>query len=311
MHTQEWGAGDPVIALHPLALESSAFVGLGEDLAEEGLRTIAADLPGFGQTPAPDLPLTPAVMAEPVIELARSLERPPLVLGMSMGGRVALEAALVAPDAFRGVVLVAPFLPWRRWRWSLGAARHIDPSWGERLPLERVWPVLKRMAEALDGLPYFEHDWVSRSAARVVYYGSCPATRAAFLSASRELALDPAFGPHGLWTRLRRLAVPATFVWGGRDRLIPGDHVDRVAAVLATADQVEVTCAAHFVSGPHYRCMREAVVLAVKRTLEVEAGAAPGLRIKAPCVTAVRERERRKRSRSPASAAAGATGGSQ
>ena len=87
LHYQEWGSGDPVIALHPLALESSAFAGVAGALSARGLRTLALDLPGFGRSPAPDAPLTPAVMAEPVIELARTLERPPLLLGMSLGGR--------------------------------------------------------------------------------------------------------------------------------------------------------------------------------------------------------------------------------
>ena len=118
LHRREWGTGQPVIAMHPLGLESSAFEGFGTVLARYGLRTIAVDLPGFGRTPMPEQPLTPAVMAEPVIELARSLEDAPIVLGISMGGRVALEAALQAPDAFRRrhrdrpVLAVAP-LPHR------------------------------------------------------------------------------------------------------------------------------------------------------------------------------------------------------
>jgi pimeloyl-ACP methyl ester carboxylesterase len=290
VHTQEWGSGDPVVALHPLALESTAFAGLGEDLAREGLRTIAVDLPGFGVSEAPPVPLTPAVLAAPVIELLRSFDTPPLVLGMSMGGRVALEVALCAPEAIRGVVLVAPYLPWRRYRWPLGAARMLDPTWGDRLPLEKMWPVLKRVAVFLDELPSFEHDWIARSAARVVYYGSCPATRHAFLSAARELALDPAFGPDGLWTRMAEIEMPSTFVWGGRDGLIPSSHADDVSETQPNADQVEVDCAAHFVSGPHFRCMRRATRLAVLRTLEAERdGSTRGLRILSRCVAGTAE----------------------
>jgi pimeloyl-ACP methyl ester carboxylesterase len=286
VHTQEWGSGDPVIALHPLALESTAFAGLGEDLGREGLRTIAVDLPGFGASEAPPVSLTPAVLAAPVIELARSLETPPLVVGMSMGGRVALEIALSAPDAIRGAVLVAPYLPWRNYRWAMGAARALDPNWADYMPLEKMWPVLKRLAVFLDELPAFEHDWIARASARFIYYGSCPATRHAFLSAARELALDPAFGPDGLWTRLAELTMPTTFVWGGRDGLIPSTHCDDVSDAQPKADQVEVDCAAHFVSGPHFRCMRRATRLAVLRTLEAErSGSTRGLRILSRCVS--------------------------
>jgi len=47
MWFQEWGDADPLIALYPLALESTAFAGVAQLLAQRGLRTIAVDLPGF------------------------------------------------------------------------------------------------------------------------------------------------------------------------------------------------------------------------------------------------------------------------
>jgi pimeloyl-ACP methyl ester carboxylesterase len=268
LHYQAWGAGDPVIALHALALESSMFAGVARELALQGYRTLAADLPGFGRTPPPVGPLTPQRLAEPVIELARSLGTPPLLLGMSLGGRVALEAALLEPDAFRGVVLVAPFLPWRKARWALALARAIDPTWSDRLPLERAWPWLKKAADAIEGIPQLEHNWLARASVRVIYYSSCPATRASFLSASREMALDPAFGPQGLWTRLAQLRTPASFLWAGRDHLIPRHHAARVAETIPRALWLEVPCAGHFVNGSHYRCLEHAMALAVVHTAD-------------------------------------------
>ncbi len=95
-----WGVGQPVIAMPPLGLESSAFEGFGQVLASRGFRTIAVDLPGFGKTPAPEGPLTPAVLAAPVIALA-------------------------------------PYLPWRRFRVFLDCARFIDSGLA-RAPLART-----------------------------------------------------------------------------------------------------------------------------------------------------------------------------
>ena len=274
MHLQEWGRGDPVIALHPLALESTAFAGVARDLSGIGLRTLAGDLPGFGRTPAPEGALSAAALAAPVIELGRELARgqaPPLLLGMSLGGRVALEAAFQAPELFRGVVCVAPYLPWRRRRWLLPGAHLLRPELAEKLPLERAWPLLKRAAEAIEGRDGLENDWLARASVRCIYYWSCGATRSAFVSAARELALDPAYGPEGTWTRLRHLAVPASFLWCGRDALIPSDHGRFVAEALPGAQQLELACSGHFVHGPHYRCFNRAVVDAVEAVL-----AAPG-----------------------------------
>ncbi|HME71688.1 MAG TPA: hypothetical protein VKM54_17725 [Myxococcota bacterium] len=88
----------------------------------------------------------------------------------------------------RGVVLVAPYLPWRSSRWLLSLARFMSPSVIERLPLQHAWPLLRHISVALESRRELEHDWLARASARVGYYLSCPATRANFISASRELA---------------------------------------------------------------------------------------------------------------------------
>jgi pimeloyl-ACP methyl ester carboxylesterase len=260
---QEWGQGRPLIALHPLALESSVFEGLGHALARRSVRTIAVDLPGFGRSPGPTEAHSPAQLAAPILELARALTEKPVLLGMSLGGRVALEAALVDPAAFRGVVLVAPYLPPRRRRWTESMARCLSPTLAEKIPLEHAWPLLKRITNALESQPRFEHDWFMRASARVAYYLSCPATRAHFVAAARDMALDPAFGPEGTWTRLGQLALPAAFVWGDRDWLIPRGHAAAVADLLPLAQHTRVPCSGHFMHGRHHRCFEKAMADAV------------------------------------------------
>lgn len=292
LHRQEWGSGDPLIALHPLALESTAFAGVAAALAARGVRTLAVDLPGFGKSPAPDdVPLTAELLAEPVLELARSLERPPLLLGMSLGGRVALEVALRDPGAVRGLVLVAPYLPLRWLRPAVPVLRRFDPRWAGAFPLERAWPLLRRLAEAIERTPALEHDWLARASARFVYYAACPATRVAFFSAMREMTLDAASGPRSIWSRIRGLEVPTAFLWAGRDALIPRRHADELAALLPWAHRMEVPCAGHFVSGRHFRCMRHAIALAVGRTLADERRdvAAAGAHTVTPCLAGARE----------------------
>ena len=276
LHVRRWGRGRPVIALHPTALDSSAFAGVGPALAAHGLRTIAVDLPGFGRTPAPREPLTPARLAEPVVEMARRMRERPALVGMSMGGRVALEAALLEPEAFRAVVAIAPYLPWRRFRWVLQLAHLISRRAAEELPVEIAWPLLKRVADALDATPWVRNDEIVRAGVRAIYYSSCPATRGAIVSAAREMALDPAYGPRGLWVRLPALPMPVTFLWGMHDRLVPLSFARAVAEVFPEAHQRVLPCLGHAIHGEHLRCLVAALAEALG------AGAAAGARAGRP-----------------------------
>lgn len=255
MRTREWGTGQPVIAMHPLGLESSAFEGVGRALAPLGFRTIAVDLPGFGETPMPEGRLTPAALAAPVVELAHSLDRAPVVLGVSMGGRVALETALLAPARVRAVVAIAPFLPWTRFRPMLDLAWLIHPRLAAAVPFEMAWPALRLLSRALEVVPWIRDDPMAQAGMRFVYYLSCPATRAGFIAAAREMALDPASGPDGLWARLRDLAVPTAFVWGGRDQIVSLRFSRMIARECPPAAQLLLPCVGHWLNGPHHSCL--------------------------------------------------------
>jgi pimeloyl-ACP methyl ester carboxylesterase len=273
---RQWGKGIPVIALHPLGLDSSGFAGVGRALARRGMRTIAVDLPGFGRTVAPEGPLGLDVLAKPVIEIARSLETPPIVLGISLGGRVAVEAALIAPEAFRAVVPIAPYLPWLRFRFLLKGATVISPELAAWLPLERIWPVLRYLADTLQRTPWLREDELAQAGVRFVYYLACPATRMSFLSVARELALDPAFGKTGFWTRLERLEIPTAFVWGEQDQLISMGFAHGVAQFCPQARQFLLPCAGHWMNGPHHRCVAEAIAGLAAEMDTFEAAGADG-----------------------------------
>jgi pimeloyl-ACP methyl ester carboxylesterase len=277
VHVQSWGEGRGLIALHGLGLESTCFAGLGQRLARHGLRTLSADLPGFGRTPAPRGPLTLRSLAEPVIEFARELEAPPLLLGMSLGGRVALEAALRAPDVFRGVVLVAPALPRRTLHWAALGTRLLHPAFAERIPFELAWPLLKRLAETRDSDPGIGEDWLARAGKRAVYYMSCPATRAAFVGAIRAMASDPPSGPQSVWNRLPGLVPPAAFVWGSRDRMVSPTLEQGVAKRLPGSLQLRVPCAGHYFNGAHFRCHLGAMAEAALR-IDARASGSPAER---------------------------------
>jgi 3-oxoadipate enol-lactonase len=85
----------------------------------ESFRVLRLDLRGFGQSP-----LEPGAFAH-ARDVIETLERngfdSTALVGVSLGGRVALEVALARPDLVSALVLVAPGLPGHAWSEGLRA----------------------------------------------------------------------------------------------------------------------------------------------------------------------------------------------
>lgn len=72
-------------------------------------RCIAIDLPGYGHSAKGDYPGHMPFYADVIAKLIRKLELGSVTLvGHSMGGQIAITAALAHPDLISGLVLVAP-----------------------------------------------------------------------------------------------------------------------------------------------------------------------------------------------------------
>ena len=118
----EIGEGRPIVFIHGI---SGCWQNWLENLPHfsAGHRAIALDLPGFGSSPMPEweigIPAYGRLMHEFCAEL--NLERPTLV-GNSMGGFVAAEAATTEADRYGRLVLVAAAGILNTWNPELRAA---------------------------------------------------------------------------------------------------------------------------------------------------------------------------------------------
>lgn len=99
-----------VLLLHAGIADSRMWAPQLNALQERGHRTIAPDLRGFGQTPLERERFSYATDA------AGLLERPAVVVGCSLGGRVAIELTVTRPELVESLILIAPGLP--GWEWS-------------------------------------------------------------------------------------------------------------------------------------------------------------------------------------------------
>jgi pimeloyl-ACP methyl ester carboxylesterase len=102
-----------VILIHGAANSGSVWAFWQRALAEHGWASYALDLRGHGRSTALDLSHTRmADYAADVRALAQQLRRPPIVMGWSMGGLVAMTAA--ADGVAAACVALAPSAPARQ-----------------------------------------------------------------------------------------------------------------------------------------------------------------------------------------------------
>jgi pimeloyl-ACP methyl ester carboxylesterase len=101
IHYVEAGSGDPLVLIMGLGGDHQAW-GFQLPVLAERHRVIAFDNRGAGQTDAPDHPYTTAMMAADTLRLmdALGIDRAHVV-GVSMGGMIAQELALAAPQRVR------------------------------------------------------------------------------------------------------------------------------------------------------------------------------------------------------------------
>jgi pimeloyl-ACP methyl ester carboxylesterase len=240
------GEGPDVLLLHGLGGTKSSFFETAGALARGGYRVHALDFPGFGASSKPlTAPYTAAWFAATVLETmdAMGIDGAFLV-GNSMGGRVAIEVAMLAPERIDGIGLLCPAVAFvkrqfhpivRLMRPEVSLLPHAIPR---ALVARQFWSLFQ------------DRDAIDPAVADVAVdgfrkiYGS-PGARHAFLASARNLYLDEPWGRRGFYARLSDLEVPALFVWGSHDKLIPASFSRIVAEWLPEARQVVLDGCGH------------------------------------------------------------------
>jgi pimeloyl-ACP methyl ester carboxylesterase len=158
------GQGVPLVFLHGIALSGRAYVRLLSRLAGMGFLVVALDAAGHGVTP--NLPRNAANLSDRVDLTLRALDalgiREAVFMGHSMGGRMTVQLAAVAPERVLAAVLMnaaagSPFdeavvTPVRSPRWAAQAlvnAAYDAPGDPGRLPGIERRRYMRQMAGAL------------------------------------------------------------------------------------------------------------------------------------------------------------------
>ena len=258
VHHMQGGHGSPVVFIHGLGSSSYMEWRYNLEPAAARHRVFAPDLPGYGRTEKPRARYTIPYFArfvERYIE-NRGL-RSTVLVGASLGGRIALEVALEHPRLVRKLVLVNTL--------GLGRpqVRMAQMAYG-LVTIPRVGEAVMRFTRGALG-------WASPRMIRRV------AARYAGTSADLEISMDDAYledlrelystdefhnaylstvrslihpralfgGHHDVTTRLNEIKVPLQLIWGADDPLFPVAHATRAHALVANSRLAVIEGAGH------------------------------------------------------------------
>src|SRR5579863_1115868 len=112
MYYEIHGQGEPVVLISGLNSDHTLYqkVGIVSRLAEN-YQVVAFDNRGVGQTGKPDIPYTIEMMADDTAGLLKALDiEQAHILGMSLGGRIAVALALRQPQLVKSLILVSTIM---------------------------------------------------------------------------------------------------------------------------------------------------------------------------------------------------------
>jgi pimeloyl-ACP methyl ester carboxylesterase len=243
--TLTMGEGPDVLLLHGLGSTRASLFETAAELSGR-YRVHAPDLPGFGSSCKPALGgYNASWFAEIMLGLMDELgiERAHVV-GNSMGGRVAIELGLVAPDRVSALGLLCPAVAWVK-RGLHPVVRLLRPELG-MLPhgfrRSMVASQFQSFFYNRDAIDPAVGDLVVDEFRRIYHTAGA---RFAFLASARNIYLEAPFGRNGFYSRLAGLTPPALFVWGSHDPLVPPAFSRHVARWLPSAEQLTLDLCGH------------------------------------------------------------------
>ncbi|RUO63025.1 pimeloyl-ACP methyl ester esterase BioH [Pseudidiomarina insulisalsae] len=239
--SQVSGSGTDIVVLHGWGLNANIWTPVLPALEAVG-RVTRIDLPGYGESPWPqELPLNFANLCD--LTLQALPERCHLV-GWSLGGLVATQLALQAPQRFHSLTTVAssPYFPAAAPDWP-GIEPAILTQFGKQLSKDFRRTVERFLALQSLGSPHAKQD------VKMIkeWLFSKPMAEVSVLDAGLDMLASV-----DLRAELARLSMPFLRIYGRLDALVPSKVVPRVDALTPQSESYIAPQCSHapFISDP-------------------------------------------------------------
>ncbi|MFJ2354750.1 alpha/beta fold hydrolase [Frigoribacterium sp. NPDC087798] len=215
------GDGPTVVLLHAGVADRRSWTGVADELAADGLDLVAHDRRGFGESPASAADGDATHLADLVELLDRLGVGRAFVVGNSMGGALALDLAVTAPERVAGVLLIGAAV----------SGMTDDDTPFDWTPDPASGPLMEALDEASGSgdveaqVRLLAHLWLDGPAAQSGRVTGAPRELFERMNARiLEVAAPDGAGDAGLdtWSCLGEVATPVLATWGELD--IPADE---------------------------------------------------------------------------------------
>jgi 3-oxoadipate enol-lactonase len=228
---REAGAGPLVVFLHGLGMTRTGFDPQLAALAA-GYRCAAWDMPGYGASPPPAGELSFALLADALADWIAALgESEAHVVGLSLGGQIALHTALRHPGLVRSLALLDS-----------------SPAFGLDGTDPEAWKRLRLAALDAGETPASMAEPVLRSimapGAEAAAVAAAVASMARISPAGLRAAVE-CLPTHDVRARLREVRAPALVLVGDQDEETPLSYAEALAAGIPGATLHVIPGAGH------------------------------------------------------------------
>ncbi len=228
------GQGTPILFLHGFDSSLLEFRRL-LPLLSPHFRAIAIDLLGFGFTERSRIfPPTPENIKTHIDQFWRQMiQEPMIIVGVSMGGAVALDYCLSFPERVQRLILID----------SAGLA---NQPFANRLmfpPLDRWltgFLANPKVRQKISQTAYYNKDFASEDARLCASsHLTCPGWSEALISFTKS-------GGYGSFAeQLKQIILPSLIIWGKQDKILGTKAANKFQGLLPNSQLVWLDCCGH------------------------------------------------------------------
>jgi len=243
-------SGQEILLIHGAGVDSAmlSWAEVIEPLAEN-YRVYAPDLPGYGQTEfRPDIEYSNTFYTHFVHDLVKELKlKNPIIIGISMGGGIAIEYALTYPNHVRTLGLVSSNGILDKWEWHYFTYHFYVNTPLNSLSYKMMAKSRKMTKQVITAGLFFNQDNMTEKIVDEIQQAAqVPHAGKAFASLQKSEYLGRKGLKSDFSKRMPEIKTPTLIIHGKEDRTVPEAHAQKAHSLIQNSELFVINEARHW-----------------------------------------------------------------